>query len=301
MYQVLKNQNQNKNKSQNKNQNILETKNEKGATLVLLPGWGFHAGVFESLLKSISETKELQHIHCFPLNLPIIHSPYNATHDIQHDIHEFHEPTLSQIAEVILAQVPPQAIWLGWSLGGLIAQWVAIHYPHRVKALISVSSSPRFLEEPNWPGMSVEYFETFRRKLKQNVKKNMMEFVMLNTYPNHNKQNILFLREVLFSVPLPNLKTLEYSLEILKITDLRSIISKIKCPNLYLFGENDCLVNMKNAFQIKKMIPNGKFFIFKGEGHIPFISSEKQFISILCSFLETKTNNLSNNKIGHTK
>lgn len=245
-------------------------------TLVLLHGWGFHVGVFDRLIKSISETSELQHIHCIPLNLPM-----EASYSCEQNI-------IAHIADKLLAQSPPQAIWLGWSLGGLIAQWIAIHHPHRVKALINVSSSPRFLEGPKWMGMSIEYFESFARRLKQDVHKTLMEFVMLNTHPKQDKQNILFLKKSLSinSInPLQNLKTLECGLELLKNTDLRSSVSQIKCPSLYLFGENDCLVNSSNLSHLARLISNGKCLVFENEGHAPFLSSEKQFINEMCSFL----------------
>ncbi|MDP0869742.1 hypothetical protein Q8F85_27765, partial [Klebsiella pneumoniae] len=41
-----------------------------------------------------------------------------------------------ELAQRVLEQAPPQAVWLGWSLGGLVASQVAIMRPERVQALV---------------------------------------------------------------------------------------------------------------------------------------------------------------------
>ncbi len=49
--------------------------------------------------------------------------------------------SLEAMAQRVLEQAPPQAVWLGWSLGGLVASQ-AIMRPERVQALVTVASSP---------------------------------------------------------------------------------------------------------------------------------------------------------------
>ncbi|RKZ33738.1 MAG: pimeloyl-[acyl-carrier protein] methyl ester esterase, partial [Gammaproteobacteria bacterium] len=45
----------------------------------------------------------------------------------------------------------PPAMWIGWSLGGLVAMEVARQYPERVSALTLMASTPRFQRHPDWP------------------------------------------------------------------------------------------------------------------------------------------------------
>jgi pimeloyl-[acyl-carrier protein] methyl ester esterase len=47
-----------------------------------------------------------------------------------------------------------RAIWLGWSLGGLVASQIALPHPERVQALVT-ASSPCFSAQEEWPGSSL--------------------------------------------------------------------------------------------------------------------------------------------------
>ena len=49
--------------------------------------------------------------------------------------------SLEEMAERVLKQAPEKAIWLGWSLGGLVASQVALTHPERVQTLVTVASS----------------------------------------------------------------------------------------------------------------------------------------------------------------
>ncbi len=44
--------------------------------------------------------------------------------------------SLEAMAQQVLEQAPPQAVWLGWSLGGLVASQVRDR-PERVQALVT--------------------------------------------------------------------------------------------------------------------------------------------------------------------
>ncbi|XPE57542.1 alpha/beta fold hydrolase [Shigella flexneri] len=49
--------------------------------------------------------------------------------------------SLEEMAEHVLEKAPVKAIWLGWSLGGLVASEVALRHPERVEAFVTVASS----------------------------------------------------------------------------------------------------------------------------------------------------------------
>lgn len=80
--------------------------------LVLLHGWGMNNGVWDALPATLTDRFDLH-----PIELPGHgHAPY--------------EPSwrdLPDWANAVLAQAPDQAIWLGWSLGALVALQAAIH------------------------------------------------------------------------------------------------------------------------------------------------------------------------------
>lgn len=62
--------------------------------------------------------------------------------------------TLADAAAHISQQpLPENAIWVGWSLGGLVAQHVQalISPAQQPSSLIALASSPQFCQRPNWP------------------------------------------------------------------------------------------------------------------------------------------------------
>jgi pimeloyl-[acyl-carrier protein] methyl ester esterase len=60
-------------------------------------------------------------------------------------------PSLESLSRTIAAVAPPRAVWIGWSLGGMIVQRLAIDAPERVTRLVLVGSSPCFVRRPDWP------------------------------------------------------------------------------------------------------------------------------------------------------
>jgi pimeloyl-[acyl-carrier protein] methyl ester esterase len=80
-----------------------------GPELVLIHGWGLHGGIWEPLLPLLAP-----HFRVTVVDLP------------GHGNSEWQDSEgLPAFADAVLASVPQQAAWLGWSLGGLACQCAA--------------------------------------------------------------------------------------------------------------------------------------------------------------------------------
>ena len=82
----------------------------QGPALVLLHGWAMHSGLFAPLVQALRDAFELHLV------------------DLPGHGHNAGAPgplTLASAAEAVLAEAPQRALWLGWSLGGLVAMQVA--------------------------------------------------------------------------------------------------------------------------------------------------------------------------------
>ena len=135
-----------------------------GKPLVLIHGWGWHSGIWQPLIPQLAERYQL-----FLIDLPGCgKSPLTLT-----------EYSFESIANLIFTVVPEQADWLGWSLGGMLAWWVAIHYPHKIKRLITVAASPRFVEDKDWPGMAIPTLEKFSAALQTQYETTLEDFLAL--------------------------------------------------------------------------------------------------------------------------
>ena len=108
--------------------------NKQSIPIVLLHGWGVNSAVWQPFINHLSDDfKDVFQLITldlpgFGLNVDVKVSPYS----------------LDNICQQITASIKQPAIYLGWSLGGLVATQMALSYPKQVLALISVASSPRF-------------------------------------------------------------------------------------------------------------------------------------------------------------
>lgn len=103
-----------------------QTIGEGDCHLVLLHGWGLNAQVWDCITPQLAS-----HFTLHTVDLP----GYGRSGG-------FGAMSLEAMAQRVLEQAPPQAVWLGWSTGGLVASEVAIMRPERVQALVTVASSP---------------------------------------------------------------------------------------------------------------------------------------------------------------
>jgi pimeloyl-[acyl-carrier protein] methyl ester esterase len=240
-----------------------------GKPLVLLHGWGWHSGIWKPLIPQLSE-----HYQLFLIDLPGCgKSPLTMT-----------DYTFESIANLIFPMVPERADWLGWSLGGMLAWWVAIHHPEKIRQLITVASSPRFVADTNWPGVAIATLENFSASLVANYEKTLVDFLELQLRGSPNNQMLFItLKEILFAEQKPEVAALEGGLKLLRETDLRVHVKNVRCPSLHVFGNLDMLVPAKVATLIQPELFAGKCPILKPSGHIPFLSQEGKFLELLLS------------------
>ncbi|MCC2666947.1 MAG: bioH [Gammaproteobacteria bacterium] len=240
----------------------------KGVPLVLLHGWGFHSGIWVDLVPHLVDQFEL-----FMPDLPGFgKSPIFSK-----------EYSLESIGNALLEQVPSNAIWLGWSLGGLVAWWVAIHYPEKVSRLITIAASPKFVSDKDWAGVPLSLLEKFDDNLKQNYRQTVQDFLTLQLRGHARYQELLSKLQEQFVNPDP--VAVEGGLELLRTTDFRRALRGLSMPSLHIFGSLDTIVPISIVDHLQNLISHGQCEIIKRAGHIPFLSQQKKFLECLQKFL----------------
>lgn len=243
----------------------------QGPPLVMLHGWGWHSGIWQPLLAKLKQTNQL-----YLIDLPGFGKSPLFTGDY----------TLEKMASLLLTVAPPKAHWLGWSLGGLVAQWIAIHFPERVTKLISVTSTPKFIRDSEWPGIEISTLEKFSDFLIIDHHKTLQDFLELQLRGSQNK-DVLFaeLQKIIVATSRSSLPALLGGLKLLRETDLRKVAKKIECPSLYIFGQRDTIVPAALAHLLQSFVPHGQFEIIHRTGHMPFLSQQEAFFALLSQFL----------------
>jgi len=246
-----------------------ETKGDGDCHLVLLHGWGLNAQVWDCITPQLSSQFTLHLV-----DLP----GYGRSSG-------FPAMTLEEMASVVLARAPEQAIWLGWSLGGLLASLVALTAPSRVKGLITVASSPCFSEQESWAGIKPDVLAGFQQQLSEDFQRTVERFLALQTLGTDTaRQDARQLKNAVLSLPMPTQEVLNGGLEILKTVDLREALAHLDLPFLRLYGRLDGLVPRKIVAPLDALWPKSESIIFAKAAHAPFISHPEEFCSTLGEF-----------------
>jgi pimeloyl-[acyl-carrier protein] methyl ester esterase len=239
----------------------------KGNPLIMLHGWGWNSSIWTPLITHLVDNFQL-----FLIDVPGFGKSPLLTDDYK----------IADVVESLLAVTPDNAAWLGWSLGGMIAWYIAIHHPERVSKLVTVAASPKFVRADNWPGVSLATLHNFSALLVENHQKTLLEFLELQL--RGAPKNIQLFSELEKQISQTNslsIPALLGGLRLLQELDLRADIATLFCPSLHLFGSNDTLVPQS----IVKLLQVDRCKILNRSGHMPFFSQPDEFLKHLRDFL----------------
>lgn len=256
--------------------------------LVLLHGWGLNSGVWQPFVDNLPSSF-LDSFSVITLDLPGFGVNVNI------DISPY---SLANICQCISKTISQPAIYLGWSLGGLVATEMALQYPEKVLGLITVASSPRFLERLSnknsdndimWPGIKPSVLSAFHQQLDVDTKKTISGFLKIQAMGSpHIRQDIKLISQLIFQHEMADKKTLDESLTLLESSDFRRRLSDIEQPFLRLYGQADSLVPKSVIEKVNQLVPDSDFHVFTQASHAPFISHTHEFTETLTNWLITK-------------
>lgn len=240
-------------------------------TLVLLHGWGLNRAVWQSILPML------------PSDQPVLCLDLPGFGDNQHAPSPYE---LAAIAAQVLPNIPEQALLVGWSLGGLVAQQIAKMAPQKVKALALVASSPCFVAKEGWPGIMPAVLTQFANALQHDVAKTIERFLAIQAMGSeHARQDIKRLKDAVMSLPLPQRAALAGGLTILATEDLRADLATLHCPVSACFGRLDALVPVTVVTALTELAPKVHITVFAQASHAPFVSHPAEFIQWLSAWL----------------
>lgn len=241
----------------------------KGVDLVLVHGWGMNGAVWNT---TVEQLQQYHRVHV--VDLP----------GYGHSSHCDAE-TLAEIAQQLSAQAPKNAIWLGWSLGGLVATYMALHHPEYVSKLITVASSPKFAAEKPWRGIQPKVLSAFTDQLLTDFQLTIERFMSLQAMGSPTaRQDVKSLKQAVLSRPEPSLKSLVAGLAMLSEEDFRPNLAQISIPFLRLYGRLDGLVPIKVASDIDLLASASHQHIFSQSSHAPFITETELFCEEVLEF-----------------
>ena len=241
--------------------NVWHDSNGVGPDLVLLHGWGMNAAVWQPLMNALCERYRVTRIE-----LP--------GHGASPHIASPGKRDLDAWAEACLAVAPDQACWVGWSLGGLVAQSAALIAPQRIRKLGLVASTPSFVKRPNWnPALELAVFEQFAAALLADPTATLKRFLGLQVKGAEHARDVLRqLNDALAERPAATAEGLAQGLRLLREGDLRESLSDLNLPVHWLLGQRDTLIPVALEESLQRLRPHDILQTIPGAGHAPWLS-----------------------------
>lgn len=230
-----------------------------GPDLVMVHGWSMHSGVWRELAESLAQR----------FTIYLVDLPGHGNSDWQAG-----ELQLDSLLNALHRRLPEQAVWLGWSLGGLIGLALAARYPESVSKLIMLAATPLFVARSDWPcAVDAAVFEDFAKQLDRDQTQTIKRFLMLQARgAEHSRETIRQLSEKLATQHRPHPQALHAGLDLLMQQDGRQQLAELGCPLKMIIGDRDTLIPAEMLTKAKFYNPEIDASVIAGAGHAPFIS-----------------------------
>lgn len=238
----------------------------QGQPIVLLHGWGFDARSILPLAEILARRFEVTYV-----DLPGIYRSEMALSD----------DSLPALVDLLVPMISPNAIVVGWSLGGLVALQLAKKLTH-IKQLILLKATPCFVAQPDWPGTSPDSFAAMSQLANDDMIQALQQFIFLQASA-YSKPRVIFQQLLSYVTPVTASSrcALLSWLTLLGQTDLRSLLSELTCPILAIFAEKDPLIDFATAAMINSLNPAIKVVSLADFSHTALITEPNTLADII--------------------
>lgn len=194
--------------------------------------------------------------------------------------------SLEEDALTLLKSLPATAFYVGWSLGGLFALWLATHRPKRVLGAMTMCTTPCFTMRDDWsagvPNAELDKFKaiatdgdsaTINRRLSN-----------LSVRGESNPEPWL--------EKLTNLKgsadrvSIRAGVSILRLADLRADLAQCATPIRYCLGGMDVMLPATLATALTDLNLQHKVLLWQEASHILPWSQKQAVQQALYDFIE---------------
>ena len=199
--------------------------------IVLLHGWGFLSGIWDAVID------QLQQRGCSsPITTPAL--PLSG-----------HISQLTAI-ESLYDTLPETTHLVGWSLGGELALAYALCFPERIKSLTLISSTPCFMNRPDWVlGQPASLLDDFDQRLAESPAGLLKRFATLIRHGDSTAVRDRSLTDLLQAQVETDSERLASGLRFLRTIDLRGACTSQESlpPIMLIHGAVDGVVPVTAA------------------------------------------------------
>ena len=242
--------------------------------IVLIHGWALNSGVWGDFAAQLLARKPDLDVQC--IDLP----GYGYSVDAQG------ADSIDAMAQYCLDEAAEPAVWVGWSLGGMVAMKAAMLAPLKVQAMQLISSTPKFVESNDWPeGVDLATFDLFSQQLASDYQRTLSLFLLMQAGSSAGARTLArAAHDSICQRPNPSLETLSAGIRCLAKTDLRSDLTKLKMPIHVIGGLRDRVAKPASSARLAAMLNADLAEI--NSGHAPFMTDPDAVIENLLQLIE---------------
>jgi pimeloyl-[acyl-carrier protein] methyl ester esterase len=237
--------------------------------IVLIHGWALNRGVWSGFVAQLLASQPNLDIQC--IDLP----------GYGHSVNAQGADSIEAMAQYCLDEVAKPAIWIGWSLGGMVAMKAAMLMPSKVQAMQLISCSPKFVESDDWPeGVELATFESFSQQLANDYQRTLSMFLLMQAGSSASARALAkAAHDSICQRPSPSLETLSAGIRCLAKSDLRNDLIKLKMPIHVISGLRDRVSKPASSARLAALLNADLAEI--NSGHAPFMTDADAVITNL--------------------
>lgn len=193
---------------------------------------------------------------------------------------------IAEIADKFAARIAQPAHILGWSLGSLVALYMAARHPEKVKSLCLTAGFAKLAAAEDYPeGLTHPALAKMIGAFHQDYAKHIKLFLQLQLLHTPNASDIL-------NKILPDLvrhgtpSALESALKAVEQADARTFLPQIRQPVLLIFGDKDAITPSCMGEYLNRHLPNSRLHLIERAAHAPFLSHADTFAQLYTDFIE---------------
>lgn len=189
-----------------------------------------------------------------------------------------------KIADEFAHRLHDKTHLVGWSLGGLIAMYIAERHPEKVASLVLTSTFPKLLRDDDYSaGLKNPAIDKMADLFPTDYAKYMKQFLQLQFLYRKEQSGIIDqLMPSITQYGSPG--GLISALECIHNSDARAILANIKTPCCLIFGNKDAITPVAMGQYLHEHIPHNELNIVDQAAHAVFLSHESEFIEIMTEF-----------------